>query len=79
MILQTINYKDYCLKEKIKKISGLIKGELGENMMTAFTALRTKKCGYLIDDGDEDKKLEVTKKCTINRELKFEEYKNCLN
>ena len=30
------------------------------------------------DDGSEDKKAKGTKKCTIKRKLKFENYKNCL-
>ena len=46
--------------------------------MTKFVGLRGKTYSYLIDDGSEDKKAKGTKKCVINRKLKFENYKNCL-
>ena len=45
---------------------------------------KLKSCGCLIDDGKEDKvkkvchKKEGTKKCVIQRKLKFEDYNNCL-
>ena len=44
----------------------------------AFLALRPKTYSYLIDDGDENKKVKGTKKCAIKRKLKFEDYKRCL-
>ena len=44
----------------------------------AFLALRPKTYSYLIDDGDENKKVKGTKKCAIKRKLKFEDYKCCL-
>ena len=37
-----------------------------------------KTYSYLIDDGSEDKKAKVTKKCVIKRKRKCENYKNCL-
>ena len=46
--------------------------------MTKFVGLRAKTYSYLIDDNSEDKKTKDTKKCVIKRELKFEDYKNCL-
>ena len=46
--------------------------------MTKFVRLRAKTYSYLIDDNIEDKKTKDTKKCVIKRELKFEDYKNCL-
>ena len=46
--------------------------------MTKFVALRAKTCSYLIDDGSEDKKTKDTKKCSVKRKLKFEDFKNCL-
>ena len=45
---------------------------------TKFVGLRAKTYSYLIDDNSEDKKTKDTKKCVIKRELKFEDYKNCL-
>ena len=46
--------------------------------MTKFVGLRAKTYSYLIDDNSEDKKTKDTKMCAIKRELKFEDYKNCL-
>ena len=69
---------DHCLKEKIKKVTGLMKDELGRKIMTKFVGLRAKTYSYLTDDGSEDKKAKDTKKCVIKRKLQFENYKNCL-
>ena len=46
--------------------------------MTKFVGLREKTYSSLIDDNSEDKKTKDTKKCVIKRELKFKDYKNCL-
>ena len=43
-------------KEKIRKVIGLMKDELGQKIMTKFVALRAKAYSYLIDDCSEDKK-----------------------
>ena len=40
--------------------------------------LRPKTYSYLRDDGHVYKKVECTKKCVIKREIKFEDYKTCL-
>ena len=63
---------------KNKKVIGLMKDELGGKIMTEFGALRTKTYSYLTDDRKEDKKAKGTKKCVIKRELKFNNYKDCL-
>ena len=47
-------------------------------IVTKFVRLRAKTYSYLIDDNIEDKKTKDTKKCVIKRELKFDDYKNCL-
>ena len=62
----------------MKKVIGLMENELGRKIMTKFVRLRAKTYSYLIDDSSEDKKARDTKKCLIKRELKFENYKNCL-
>ena len=46
-----------------------MKYELGRKIMTKFVGLRTKTYNYLIDDGNEDKKANSTKKCVIKRKL----------
>ena len=66
----------YCLKEKNKKMIGLMKDELGETIMTKSVRLRAKIYSYLIDNGSEDKKAIGTKMCVIKRKL--ESYNNCL-
>ena len=63
---------------KNKKVIGLMKDELGGRIMTEFAALRPKTYSYLTDDCKEDKKAKGTKKCMIKRELKFNNYKDCL-
>ena len=75
LILKIMNLIDHCLKEKIKKVIGLMKDELGK-IMIKLVGLRAKTYSYLIDNGGEDKKAKGTKKCVIKR--KFENYKNCL-
>ena len=58
--------------------SGLMKDELGGNIMTKFIALRPKLYSYRKLDGEEDKKCKGIKKCIIRKTLTFEDYKNCL-
>ena len=41
-------------KGKIKKVIGLIKDELGKNIMTKFVGSRPKTYGYFRGDGSED-------------------------
>ena len=67
---------DHYLKKK--KITELMKDELGRRIMTEFVAARPKTYSSLMDDGNTDKKTKGTKKCVIKRILKFNYYKNCL-
>ena len=55
-----------------------MKDELGRKTMRNIVGLKANSHGYLIDDGSEDRKAKVTKKCVKKRNLKFENYKNCL-
>ena len=64
-------------KGENKKVIGLMKNELGGQIMKEFVGLRAKTYSYLKDNNDEDKKAKGTKKCVIKRKLKFENYKNC--
>ena len=69
---------DHYQQERIKKVIGLIKDELGGRIIREFVALRRKTYSYLTDDCKEDKKAKGTKKCVIKRMIKFDDYKNCL-
>ena len=52
--------------------------KLGGKIITKFVGLRAKTYSYLNDGDIEDKKAKGRKKCVIKRNLKFENYKNCL-
>ena len=55
-----------------------MKGGLGFKATTEFAALRPKTYSYLTDNNDEIKKAKDAEKWVINRKLKFEDRKNCL-
>ena len=56
-------------KGKNKKVIGLMKDELGGQIMKQFVGLRAKTYSYLKDNNDEDKKAKGTRKCVIKRKL----------
>ena len=55
-----------------------MKDELGEKILTKFLGFRAKTYSNLMNDISKDKKEKDTKKCVIKSELKFENYKSCL-
>ena len=61
-----------------KKVTGLMKDELGGKIMTEFVALRPKLYSYKVLDSLEDKKCKGIKKCVVKKTLTFEDYKACL-
>ena len=61
-----------------KKVIGMFKVKLGGKIMKEFCAPRSKIYSYLMDDDSEKKKAKGTKKCIINRRMKFEDYKDSL-
>ena len=63
---------------KNKKVTSLMKDELGGKIIMEFVTLKPKTYAYSTDDGKEDKKAKATKKCVIKRMTKFNCYKNCL-
>ena len=65
-------------KGKNKKIIGLMKDELGGEIIIDFIALRPKTYSYLTDNDKIDKKAKGTKKCIIKKIIKFDDYKKCL-
>ena len=64
-------------KGKKKKVTGLMKDELGRKIITEFVTLRPKTYLFLTDDGKEDK-AKGTKKCVIKKMIKFNDSKKCL-
>ena len=50
-------------KGKNKKVTGLMKDELGGQIIREFFGLRPKTYSYLKDNSGEDKKAKDTKKC----------------
>ena len=65
-------------KGKNKKVIGLMKDELGGEIITEFIALRPKTYSYLTDNDKIDKKAKGPKKCVIKKLIKFDDYKKCL-
>ena len=63
---------------KTKEVIGLMKDELGGEIITEFIALRPKTYSYLTDNDKIDKKAKGTKKCVIKKMIKFDDYKKCL-
>ena len=65
-------------KGKSKSIIGIIKNGLDEQIMNKFVVLRAKIYSYLKGNKDENKKAKDTKKCTVKRKPKFQDYKKLL-
>ena len=61
-----------------KKVVGLMKDELGGDIITEFVALRPKAYSYKTNDNIKLKKAKGTKQCVVKKMLKFNDYKNCL-
>ena len=60
-----------------KKVIGLMKDELGGEIMTEFVTLRPKMYAYKTGES-ESKKCKEIKKCVVEKTISFEDYKNCL-
>ena len=69
---------DRPLPNRKETVFGLMKDELGGQIMKEFFGLRAKASNYLKDNNDKKKKAKRTKKCVIKRKLKVEDYKNFL-
>ena len=75
----TTNYKLHRLlpKGKNKKVTRLIKDELGGTVMANFIGLRVNTYSYLIDGSSVNKKTKDTNECLIKVKPIFKNYKNC--
>ena len=60
-----------------KKAIGLMKDELGREIMEEFVTLRPKMYSYRTSE-KESKKCKGIKKCIVRKTITFEDYKNCL-
>ena len=60
-----------------KKVIGLMKDELGGEIMTEFVTLRPKMHAYKTGSA-ESKKCKGIKKCVVRKTIIFEDYKACL-
>ena len=60
-----------------KKVIGLMKDELGGEIMTEFVTLRPKIYAYKTGES-ESKKRKGIKKCVVRKTISFEDYKACL-
>ena len=61
-----------------KKVVGMMKDELGGNIMTEFVGLRAKLYSYKMLDDKETKKCKGIKKSVVDKTISFEAYKECL-
>ena len=59
------------------KVIGLMKDELGREIMTEFATLRPKMYAYKTGES-ESKKCKGIKKCVVKKTISFEDYKACL-
>ena len=63
---------------KNKKFSGKFRDELGGKIITEFCALKPKNYAYKLDNDNEVKKAEGTKKCIVKRRITFDNYVDIL-
>ena len=63
--------------DKNKKVIGLMKDELGGEVMKEFVSLRPKMYSYSVGNS-EPKKCKGIKKCVVKKTITFEDYKKCL-
>ena len=61
-----------------KKVIGMMKDEMGGDVITEFVVLRPKLYSYRKLGGDEEKKCKGIKKGVVKRTLTFENYRDCL-
>ena len=63
---------------KNRKVIGLMKDELGGEIIMEFIVLRPQTYSYLTDNDKIDENAKGTKKCITKKKIKFGDYKKCL-
>ena len=63
---------------KNKKVIGKFKDELGGKIMSEFCALKAKTYAFKLDNGNEVKKANGTKKCVVKNHISFSNYVDIL-
>ena len=78
--LDTSDYpKDHELQSnKNKKVIGKFKDELNGKIMNEVVFLKSKAYSFTLSDLSEVKKLKGIGKSTINKDVRFDDYKDCL-
>ena len=61
-----------------KKVLGVFKDEAKGKPINEFVGLRSKLYSYKMDEGKENKKCKGVKKAVVERTIKHEDYKKCL-
>ena len=61
-----------------KKVIGKFKDELNGKIMNEIVFLKSKAYSYTLSDSTEKKKLKGISKSVVNKEITFNNYKNCL-
>ena len=61
-----------------KKVLGMFKDEAAGKPINEFVGLRSKLYSYKMDEGKENKKCKGIKKAVVERTIRHEDYKNCL-
>ena len=77
--LTNLIFKQTPIKKGVnKKVFGMMKDGLGGYLMKEFIGLRPKSYAYLTDDGKIDKRAKGVKKCITKKNLRCNDYKDCL-
>jgi hypothetical protein len=78
--LDTSDYSTdhFLYSEKNKKVIGKFKDELNGKIMSEIVFVRSKVYAFKISDLIEKKKLKGISSATVRKEIKFDDYKNCL-
>ena len=61
-----------------KKVLGMFKDEAAGKIIKEFVGLRAKLYSYKMDEGEENKKCKGIKKAVVEKSIRHEDYKTCL-